>query len=114
MQDQIKEAIEYKELDINDYSTAYDLYDALEYDGTISEIVDGMIDIYYCDLRKWAVDNYDYIDEAKEQGLTGEDSDFHKDIQMGQYVYYQEQANEDLEAVFKELKEEAEEEEEAS
>lgn len=106
MKEQIKELIEYKELDINDYNDVHELYDALEYDGSIHEIVDGMIDIYNYDLRQWAVDNYNYVDEAREEGLVGEDSDFHQQIQSGQYVYYREQANEALQEVFDELKEE--------
>lgn len=109
MEDQIKEVIEYKELDINDYSTVHDLYDALEYDGSLHEIVDGMIDIYYHDIREWAVDNYDYVEQAISDGLTDtENPDFHKQIQAGQYVFYSEQMNEDLQTVFDELTEEAE------
>ena len=111
MKQQIKDLVEYKELDINDYDESYDLYDALDYDGSIHEIVDGMIDIYYIDLRKWSVDNYQYVEDAIEEGLCEGESDFHKLIQCGQYLYYREQANEALEEVFNELKAETEEDE---
>ena len=112
MKQQIKDLIQYKELDIRDYDETYDLYDALEYDGSIHEIVDGMIDIYNYDLRKWSVDNYTYVEDAISEGLCEGEDDFHKLIQCGQYVYYREEANEALEEVFTELKEEAEEEDE--
>jgi hypothetical protein len=68
------------------------------FDSAINETVDGAIDIYYYDLRTWAVDNYDYIDQAIDEGLC-EGSDFHKQIQAGQYVYYSEQMTEFLDEV---------------
>lgn len=55
----------------------------------ISELSDSMIDIYYYDLRKWSVENYDYIEQAIEEfGVDTKNPDFHKMIQMGQYVAY--------------------------
>lgn len=107
MKEQIKELIEYKKLDVTEYNDAWELYDALEYDGSVHDIVDGMIDIYYYDLRKWAVDNYGYIEDAMEEGLCEGVTDFHKLIQMGQYVAYREEANQAIEEIYKELTEEA-------
>lgn len=112
MKQEIKDLIEYKELDIADYDTVWDLHDALDYDGALHELIDGMIDIYNYDLRVWAVDNYQYVDEAKDEGLISEECDFHKQIQAGQYLFYREKANEALEEVFDELKKELEQEEE--
>jgi hypothetical protein len=108
MNNEIKELIEYKELDITDYADAWELYDALDYDGSVHELVDGMIDIYYVDLRKWSVDNYSYVEDAISEGLCEGVEDFHKLIQLGQYVYYKELANESIEEVYKELTEEVE------
>jgi hypothetical protein len=94
----------------NDYAwCASDVLDTIDEDDladgrdirdnrSVDEAIDGAIDIYYYDLRKWAVDNYDYIDEAIAEGLC-EGADFHNQIQMGQYVYYSEQMAEFLEEV---------------
>ena len=71
------------------------------YDGSVHEWVDGMIDIYYHDLRKWAVDNYEYIEEAMDEGLCEGVTDFHKLIQCGQYVYYRQECQEYLEKIAK-------------
>ena len=70
-----------------------------------------MIDIYYYDLRKWSVDNYSYVEDAIEEGLCEGESDFHKLIQAGQYLYYREQANELIEEIFKEYEPEEDDEE---
>jgi len=107
MKDQILEAIEDKRLDLSEYSDQHELVDALDYDGRLHEIIDGMIDIYYYDIRKWAVDNWEYIERAVDEGLwdnSGE-ADYHKMIQAGQYVYYQELAYEAVEEIFEEYQE---------
>ena len=50
-----------------------------------SEISDSSVDIYYHGLRQWAVENYQYIEEAMEEGLCEGVTDFHELIQRGQY-----------------------------
>lgn len=105
MKEQIKNLIEYKELDIADYSDSHDLYEALDYDGSLHELIDGMIDIYHYDIRKWAVDNWEHVEDAISEGLTEGVTDYHQLIQTGQYVYYREQANEAIEEIYKELTE---------
>jgi hypothetical protein len=76
------------------FESLYDLMDCLNDRGSyylgdkISEYCDGMIDIYYYDLRKWAVDNYGYIEEAVDEFGIGEKFDFHGVIQQGQYFAY--------------------------
>ena len=79
-----------------------ELYDRLDYSGGLHEIIDSNIDIYYYDLRKWAVDNYNWIDEAIESGLTGENADFHALIQCGQYMELNQDAIEIVEELFEE------------
>ena len=106
MKEQIKDLIEYKELNLADYNEAYDLYEALDYDGSLHELIDGMIDIYNYDLRKWAVDNYENVEDVISEGLCEGESDFHKLIQCGQYVYYRNQANEAVEEIFNEFNQE--------
>lgn len=105
MKEDIKQAISYKSLDLNDYDDHSDLYDALSDDGTIHEIIDGMIDIYYYDLRKWAVDSYEYAEQAIEEGFIDMNNfDYHKAIQCGQYIYWQEESFDMVRTVFDELK----------
>ena len=102
MKNQILEAIEYKELNLNDYTESYELTDALDYDGSLHEIIDGFIDVYYYNIRKWAVENWEYVEQAIEEGLCKGVTDYHKLIQSGQYCYYHEQANEAIEEIFEE------------
>jgi hypothetical protein len=109
MHDDIKDMIQYKDLDISDYSNAWELYDALDYDGSVHELVDGMIDIYYHDLRQWAVSNWQYVDDARDEGLITENCDYHQQIQAGQYIYYRQQANQAIEEVYDELTDELDE-----
>ena len=55
----------------------------------ISELSDSKIDIYNHNLRKWAVDNYNYIEDAiSEFGVDTNNPDFHKIIQQGQYYAF--------------------------
>ncbi len=103
MKQQIKDLIEYKGLDLSDYSDSHELNEALDYDGSLHELVDGSIDIYYHDIRKWAVDNYNYVEDAIEEGLTEGVTDYHKLIQIGQYVYFRNEANEAIEEIFNEF-----------
>lgn len=68
-----------------------ELVDWLEDDASdmISELAGSKIDIYYYDLRKWSVDNYNYIEDAiSEFVVDTENPDFHKMIQSGQYYAY--------------------------
>ena len=68
------------------------LENTINNDGLIDELIDSKIDTYYYDLRVWAVENYGYIEDALEE--FGTSKDYHKDIQMGQYVYYSEEISE--------------------
>jgi hypothetical protein len=79
-----------------------ELYDHLDYAGGLHEIIGSNIDVYCYDLRKWAVDNYDWIDEAIGSGIAGGDDDFHKLIQGGQYMALNQDAVEIVEELFNE------------
>lgn len=47
------------------------------------------VGIYYYDLRKWSVDNYNYIEDAiLEFGVDTKNPDFHIMIQQGQYYAF--------------------------
>jgi hypothetical protein len=100
MKQDILSAIDYKSIDLSDIDSAYNLVDALDYDGTLHEIIDGNIDIYNYDLRKWAVDNWEFVEEAIEEGLTEGLSDYHKLIQMGQYIALRGEANDIVESIY--------------
>ena len=102
MKNEILEAIEYLDIDMANVVTYHDLYEEINYNGTIHEIIDGHIDIYYSDLRKWAVDNWEYVEEANEQGIGTNGIDYHKDIQAGQYLKFKQDAVEIIEEIFNE------------
>jgi len=102
MKDDIKNEILKDVTGYDKFDNFYDLYDYLNEGGEIDSIIDSNIDIYYYDLRKWAVDNYDWIDEAIESGIAGGDDDFHKLIQGGQYMALNQDAIEIVEELFNE------------
>lgn len=103
MKQQILDLIEYKKINIADFDDAWELYNELDDDGSVHEIVDGLIDIYNHSLREWAVENYEYVEEAIAEGLCEGETDFHKLIQAGQYVHYRNKANEAIEEIFNEF-----------
>ena len=96
--------IDRKDVDLTEELNEYDLRDTLDYDGSLHELVDGMIDIYNHDLRKWSVDNYTYVEDAISEGLA-DGTDFHKSIQAGQYLYYSEIMNQELSEIVEEFNE---------
>ena len=60
----IKDLIKEKNLKLADFRDQYDLKDTLDYDGSLHSIIDSYIDIYNYDLRKWAAEHYDEIEEG--------------------------------------------------
>ena len=82
---------------IDDVTGYYELHEILDYDGSLHMLIDNQISIYNYDLRVWAVDNYDYIELAIDEGLTEDITDYHKLIQIGQYCYYRKRYNEAVE-----------------
>ena len=81
---------------------AWELYDLLDHDGSVHELIDSNIDIYYHAIREWAVNNWQYVEQAISQGITN-GTDYHKLIQAGQYVQLTEQAHEAVEELYNEL-----------
>ena len=61
------------------------------------------IDIYNYNLRKWAVDNWHFIDEAREMGFISENADYHQCIQSGQFLAFEQEAHQHIEELFNEL-----------
>lgn len=93
--DMLSEVLAYADIDENNQRDIELILEALEpseldYNGACHEQIDGMIDIYYYELRKWAMDNYAWIEQAIENGIC-DGTDFHKSIQCGQYEYYNDQ-----------------------
>lgn len=106
MKDSILDLIRYKELNLADYSDVHELHDALDYDGSLHELIDSNIDIYTYQLRQWAVNNWNYVEDAIKEGLVDTSNfDFHKAIQSGQFLQLTEEANEALEDIFNEFQE---------
>lgn len=90
-------------IDLTDnFDDYYDLYDHLDYSGQLHEIIDNNIDVYYYDLRKWAVDNYQYIEQALWEGLAEGVTDFHDLIKWGQFVKLSDDARECVEEIYNE------------
>jgi hypothetical protein len=83
-----------------EFDDAWELYEHLDYDGSIHELIDSSIDIYYYDLRKWAVDNWQFVEDAIEEGLCEGVSDYHKLIQAGQYLSLREDAQRYVEELY--------------
>lgn len=81
-----------------------ELYDQLDYAGGLHEIIDSHINIYSYDLRKWAVDNWEWVEEALEEGFCEGVTDFHKLIQCGQYMALHQDAIEIVEDLYQEYK----------
>ena len=106
MKDSILDLIKYKDLNLADYSDVHDLRDALDYDGSLHELIDSNIEIYNYQLRQWAVNNWNYVEDAIREGLVDtSDFDFHKAIQSGHFLQLTEEANEALEEIFNEFQE---------
>jgi len=104
IKDSIKEIIQWKDLDMENINDASDLIEELDYDGSLHEMIDSYVDIYYYNIRKWAVDNWEYVERAHDEGLVAEGSyDYHKAIQAGQYLYLQELTFEVIAEDFEEL-----------
>ena len=78
------------------------LYDLLDYSGILHEIIDSHIDIYYYDLRIWAVENWKYVEEALEEGICEGVNDYHNMIQAGQYMALSEDARRCVDELFNE------------
>lgn len=92
--DMVNEVIEYVEIDENaDIDEILEHLDPsnLDYSGACHERIDSMVDMHCEDLRKWAVDNYEWVERAIENGLCADMSDYHKAIQCGQYEFYNDQ-----------------------
>lgn len=104
MFDDIANILSYQDIDIETISDHCELYEALDYDGSVHGCIDGMIDVYYYDLRQWAVEKWEYIEEAQEEGLCDGVTDYHQIIQSGQYIYYRNLAGKAIEELYEGLK----------
>ena len=103
MKDDLKDLISEKLTGDETFTDSWDLYEALDYDGSVNELIDSNIDIYYYQLRQWAVDNWAYVEDAISEGLTDGCTDYHKLIQWGQYMQLSEEASDAVEELFTEL-----------
>ena len=101
----IIEAINYKDIEADGITDIHDLQEILDYDGTLHSLIDSKIEIYYYQLRAWAVENYDKIEEAMAEGLCEGVTDFHQLIQSGQYVAYREECYDAVELIFELIEE---------
>lgn len=52
------------------------------------ERADNMVDIYYKDIYESAIIFSSYVDDARNEGLIYDDADLAKQIQIGQYFFW--------------------------
>jgi len=82
----------------------HEVGERLDYSGGLHELIDGNIEIYNYELRKWAVENYEYVEDAISEGLS-DGTDFHQSIQSGQYLFYSQQVGKELEQLVDDINE---------
>ena len=104
MREEIRDLILETTAKDDNFECHYDLYDRLDYLGRVHEIIDSNVDVYHYDLRKWAVDNYHWIDHALTEGFVAEDADFHQMIQAGQYQALELEASQIVNELFKQMR----------
>ena len=95
------------ELKLHEYD---DIKDGAFYDCVwdfIAELADSRVDIYYYDIRKWAVDNWSHVEDAMNEGLTEGVTDYHKLIQIGQFYKIEQDLRDDLYNLIEEIKDDA-------
>jgi urease gamma subunit len=73
----------------------HDVRERLDYSGGLHQLIDRKIEIYKYELRKRAVENYEYVEDAISEGLS-DGTDFHQSIQSGQYLLYSQQLDKDI------------------
>ena len=97
----------FNELELEDYG-AID-YDSLHNEALayIHELADGRVEIYYYKIRQWAVDNWQYVDDAMDDGLADGVKDYHKLIQIGQYYKIERELMDNLYNLVEEIKDDA-------
>lgn len=66
-----------------------------------SDYADGRVDIYTADLWKWAADNYEYIDQARNE--FGPADEILDDIRAGEYLKNELDLSEDAAEIYKTL-----------
>jgi len=103
MKESILELIAYKELDLADYSGVHDLREALDYDGSLHQLIDSNVEIYTHKLWLWAAENYEHVDQAIEEGLADLSKGIVPALMAGHFMQLTEESNEALGEIFKEL-----------
>ena len=73
----------------------------------IHELADGRVDIYYYNIRKWAVDNWEHVEDAMNDGLAEGITDYHQLIQTGQYYQIYNDLSSELDNLIAEIKDDA-------
>lgn len=86
-----------KELNLGELGEYFVDYDNGYICDIITEISDNHIDIYISDLFDWAKDYYSYIEEANTE--LGTSTDILKQIQQGQFYYYEQNIYNNLEDI---------------
>lgn len=72
-------------IEYDDFDEFTDVVVNLDEYGNIHECVDGAVPIYNHELLEWAKDNYEYVDDAKRDGLIDASADLIQQLQGGYY-----------------------------
>jgi len=75
----------------------------------LNDIIDSQVDIYNSDLLEWLEEssvNADYVNRGKE--IYGSADDIYKEIQQGEWLYYEELYNQIIEDIKEILEDEGE------
>ena len=103
MKEDIREVIDLQVEPDESIENAKELYERLNFDGSMDSIIESNIDIYYYDLRKWAVDNWHWVEDALAEGFCGGVTDYHQLIHAGQYMSLMSDVRVAIAQLYKEL-----------
>lgn len=97
----------FEELELESYNDID--YDSLHNEAFdfIHQLADARVEIYYYNIRKWAVDNWQYVEDAMDEGLTEGVTNYHQLIQIGQYYKIEQELRDNLCNLVEEIKDDA-------
>lgn len=97
----------FEELELEDYNYIEENNLSGYASDYIHELADGRVSIYYYNIRKWAVDNWEHVEDAMNEGLAEGITDYHQLIQTGQYYKIYNDLSGDLNNLVEEIKDDA-------
>ena len=103
MKADILEALKELDIVVTEYADADGVESMLAHNGRLNEIIESKVDIYYYDRRAWAVENWEWVEEAIDAGhVDTSNIDYHDAIEAGQYLFWSEKARWSIDIIFEE------------